>query len=181
MPSAPVSGNWSTMIGMTHDMFTPRPADDPTDPSPTNSSPAEPFPAIETFELPFGSTEELRQRWRALMGPLGFSESRLWVGIVDGDRMVPGMLPYLVLPTVPNARLIEMFMSQLVEVTDTVARVSIALLLTRPGSDGITPRDLGWAGLLVDTAGRLAVPLHPIHRANDVALETMPTPTESAA
>lgn len=162
------------MVDMNHNTCTPRPSDE-------SGNAADPIPDIETFKLPFDTTEQLRQRWRALMGPLGFSESRLWVGIADGDRMAPGVLPYLVLPTVPSARLIDLFMPQLLEATDGVTRLSLAFLLSRPGSDGITPRDLGWARLLVDAAGRLGVPIHPTHRANDVSLVTIPVPAESAA
>lgn len=162
------------MVDMNHDTFAPRSSDEPGDAT-------EPIPDIETFKLPFDTTEQLRQRWRALMGPLGFSEARLWVGIVDGDRMAPGVLPYLVLPTVPSARVIDLFLPQLLEATDGVAHLSLAFLLSRPGSDGITPRDLGWARLIADTAGRLGISVHPTHRANDVSLVTIPVPAESAA
>jgi hypothetical protein len=45
-----------------------------------------PIPPIETATDPVHSAADMRQRWRALMGPLGFGEKLLWVGFVGPDR-----------------------------------------------------------------------------------------------
>ncbi len=176
------------MTRMNHDNISGPISDDPfgapeSGPIPDNgpTPDSEPIPDIKTAKLPFDSTEELRQRWRALMGPLGFSEPCLWIGFIDNDRLVPGALPRMTLPTVPDAHLIDTLVTQLRTVTDDDGHLSLAFLLTRPGSDGITARDLGWCRLLASAAQRFGVPILPIHRANDVALETIPIPIERAA
>jgi hypothetical protein len=43
-------------------------------------------PPIHTASDPVYSSADMCQRWRALMGPLGFSEKLLWVGFVGADR-----------------------------------------------------------------------------------------------
>ena len=159
------------MTRMNHDNASDRISDAPD---------SEPIPDIKTAKLPFDGTEALRQRWRALMGPLGFSEPCLWIAFIDDARLVPGALPRMTLPTVPDAHLIDTLVTQLRTVTDD-GHLSLAFLLTRPGRDGITARDLGWCRLLVSAAQRFGVPILPIHRANDVALLTMPIPVERAA
>jgi len=44
------------------------------------------LPHIETATDPVNSPADLRQRWRALMGPLGFGEQLLWFGFIGPDR-----------------------------------------------------------------------------------------------
>ncbi|GAA1903102.1 hypothetical protein [Williamsia serinedens] len=41
-----------------------------------------------------------------------------------------------------------------------------ALLLTRPGRNGVSPWDRGWTRLLANAAGAVDVPLEPVFRAN---------------
>jgi hypothetical protein len=45
-----------------------------------------PIPPIETATDPVHSAADLRQRWRALMGPLGFEERLLWFGLIGPNR-----------------------------------------------------------------------------------------------
>ncbi|MGV9825508.1 hypothetical protein [Gordonia sp. NPDC003429] len=137
-------------------------------------------PHIDTATLPFTSTGELRQRWRALMGPLGFDEPRLWFGVVDDDRLVPP-LSCFTLPTLPDPVGVDRLMAALHEITRTGSRRSVAILLTRPGSDGVTSRDLCWAQLIEEAGARHGTRLHPIHRANDIDLITLPNSVDSVA
>lgn len=130
--------------------------------------------------LPFDTAGELRQRWRALMGPLGFAEPRLWVGFVADRRIVPP-LTHLPLPTVPSPDLIDLFMRRMSELVRAEPHISIALLLSRPGVGGITARDTEWTRLAVGAAARHSVPIHPIHRAGDDVLVTMPFGAAAAA
>ncbi|GAA1480155.1 hypothetical protein GCM10009624_05950 [Gordonia sinesedis] len=150
----------------------PQPAIDPAD--------TEPIPDIDTAMLPFDSTDELRQRWRALMGPLGFGESRLWVAFVADARIVPP-LSHLPLPSVPSPDRMDLFMRRMAELVRAEPQLSLALLFSRPGRGGITPRDIGWTRLAVDAAARYSVPIHPIHRAGDDKLVTMPDAADAAA
>ncbi len=48
---------------------------------------------------------------------------------------------------------------------------SVTLLLTRPGSDGVSTDDRRWAEELTDAANRIGVPVEPMFRANDRAIQ----------
>ncbi|GAB90525.1 hypothetical protein [Gordonia rhizosphera] len=140
-----------------------------------------PIPDISTADEPIRCADDLRQRWRALLGPLGFSESLLWFVVVDDeDRLTPA-LNQLELPIRPDAFLTDMLMTRLREVIDTVPGLSIACLISRPGRDGVTDADQSWARLLTADAQRHGVPLHPVHRANDVSLVTLTIATDAVA
>lgn len=65
-------------------------------------------------------------------------------------------------------------MNRLGEIATVDGSVSVACLLTRPGVDGISTSDEGWAHMLAEAGARHRVSLHPIHRANDATLVTMP-------
>lgn len=153
-------------------MTTPRPASPYSDP--------DPIPHIDTAMVPFTSTAQLRQRWRALMGPLGFAEPRVWTAFVVDHRITPP-LTHATLPTVPDPVGVDQMMKQFTEMLSTVPGSSLALLLTRPGGGGITPRDLGWARLIADASVRHGTDLHPLHRADDETLVTLPVALTAAA
>jgi len=53
-----------------------------------------PIPPIETASDPVYSAADLRQRWRALMGPLGFEERLLWFGLIGPDAVAEGELRF---------------------------------------------------------------------------------------
>jgi hypothetical protein len=57
----------------------------------------------------------------------------------------------------------------------------VAFLLSRPGRNGITADDVEWTSLLTAAAARHRVSIHPIHRANDLTLVTMPQVIEQVA
>jgi hypothetical protein len=57
--------------------------------------------------------------------------------------------------------------------TDFAPGTSVALLLTRPGADPVSVEDRRWATVLAQAAQRSAVPLEPMFRANDTALEAL--------
>lgn len=139
------------------------------------------IPEIDTAQDPIGSPADLRQRWRALMGPLGFSEALLWFAFIDPDHRIIPKLNRLALPDTADPMLIELLMTRLGETIGDVPGVTIAVLLTRPGSDGLTETDCAWARLLTDLARRHRVPMHPIHRANDVELVALTLAAEAAA
>lgn len=155
--------------------MTPQTSIDPDDLDPSATPDTDPIPPIDTAELPFSGTDELRQRWRALMGPLGFDEPKLWFVFVEHDTRLIPVINTLPLPVTPNRHLIEPLMARLGETIEVTYDLSIACLLTRPGSDGLTTRDRGWASLLTSAAIAGGVPLQPLFRANDVNLITVPS------
>jgi hypothetical protein len=131
-----------------------------------------PIPPMETATDPVRSAADLRQRWRALMGPLGFEERLLWFGLVGPDRCLTKMLSRLPVGPRPQGRVLWNLMSALrTQLDDLASGTTMALLLTRPGRGPVSPADRVWSKALTDMAERFAVPLEPIFRANDESLE----------
>lgn len=131
-----------------------------------------PIPPLETAEDPIRSPADLRERWRALMGPLGFSQRLLWFGFIGPDRRFVRMLDHVEITRRPQAQLLRNLMSALQTLLDSddFAGSSVALLLTGPGRGGIAATDRVWAQQLRAAAARFGVPLEPVFRANDDAL-----------
>ena len=129
-------------------------------------------PPIHTATDPVHSAADMCQRWRALMGPLGFGEKLLWIGFVGPDRCMFKTLSQVPLGPRPKPRIVEWVVSRLPRVLQGLEPdTTVALLLTRPGSGPISSADRQWATLLTETAAQFDVPLEPIFRANDESLE----------
>ncbi|HET7325672.1 MAG TPA: hypothetical protein VFJ14_00145 [Nocardioidaceae bacterium] len=123
---------------------------------------------------PINTAEDMRRRWRALMGELGFSERLLWFTFVSADgRQAPMLQQVTDLPMDPDDKLVE----NLMWICDEVLRAtdhpdgSVALLLSRPGPAQMTDSDRAWARALTDAGRRANLQLQPIHLANDEALQ----------
>ena len=131
-----------------------------------------PIPPIETASDPVHSAADLRQRWRALMGPLGFEERLLWFGLIGPDRCFSKKLSRVPVCLRPQGRILWNLMSALRTLLDDLGPGNtVALLVTRPGRGPVSPADRVWSKTLADMADRFAVPLEPIFRANDESLE----------
>jgi hypothetical protein len=131
-----------------------------------------PIPPIATACDPVRSAADLRQRWRALMGPLGFEERLLWFGLIGPDRCFAKKLSRVPVCPRPQGRILWNLMSALRTLLDDLEPGNtVALLLTRPGRGPVSPADRVWSKTLTDMAERFGVPLEPIFRANDEALE----------
>jgi hypothetical protein len=131
-----------------------------------------PIPSLATATDPVCSTSDLRERWRALMGPLGFGERLLWCGFLGPDRRLMKSLRQVPIGPRPRARNLKSLMSSLRTLLDDMAAgTTVALLLTGPGHGPVSPADRLWAKVLIEMAERFAVPLEPIFRANDESLQ----------
>ncbi|MDH6246191.1 hypothetical protein [Mycobacterium sp. OTB74] len=125
-------------------------------------------PPIETATDPIRSTSDMRQRWRALMGELGFGQSMLWVGFVGPDRRMPKLLIDLPRPASPRSDLVDPLLDELVRVLDDMEPgTTVAFLLTGPGHGPLSTLHRRWATELTAAAAQRAVPLKPIFGAND--------------
>ncbi|GBE66172.1 hypothetical protein MFM001_26340 [Mycobacterium sp. MFM001] len=130
-----------------------------------------PIPPVESATDPVYSAEDLRQRWRALMGPLGFGERMLWFAFVGPDRCLAKVLSHLPIRPRPQARILKDLMSALRTLLDDVAPgTTVALLLTGPGRGPVSSAELVWSKELTAMAAQFDVPLEPIFRANDELL-----------
>jgi hypothetical protein len=131
-----------------------------------------PIPPIETANDPVHSGADLRQRWRALMGPLGFEERLLWFGLIGPDRRFTKKLCQLTVRRRPQGRVVWNLMSSLRTLLDDVEPgTTVAVLLTGPGRGPVSAADMVWSKTLAEMAERFAVPLEPIFRANDESVE----------
>jgi hypothetical protein len=128
-------------------------------------------PPIESATDPINSADDMCQRWRAVMGPLGFGERLLWIGFVGPDRRMVKALSQLPLGPRPKRPVVASTMAALPDVLNGFKQgTTVALLLSRPGRGPISQADRQWSSLLADVAAEFGVPLEPIFRANDESL-----------
>jgi hypothetical protein len=140
-----------------------------------------PIPSAETATDPIRSPADLQQRWRALMGRLGFGERLLRFAFVGPDRRLVKVLSEVPIGVAPNPKLVESLMLGLGTLLyDFEAGSTVALLLTRPGRGGVSEADHRWGAALTQAAKSFDVPLEPIFRANDDAIQLV-TPGAKAA
>lgn len=133
-----------------------------------------PIPPIETATDPIHSPSDLRERWRALMGPLGFGERLLWIGFVGEDRRMIKTLSQLPVGRSPDRALVLDLMLALTEIVGrTDGTTTVAMLLSRPGRDRPGAGDRRWAEVLAETAGRVGVQIEPVFMANDRAVHAL--------
>jgi hypothetical protein len=127
-----------------------------------------PIPPIQTACDPVHSTQDLRERWRALMGPLGFGTRLLWFGLIGPDRCFTKKLSQVAIQPRPRGRIVWNLMSSLRTLLDDMEPgTTVALLLSGPGRGPASTIELVWLKTLREMAERFAVPLEPIFRAND--------------
>lgn len=130
-----------------------------------------PIPPIETATDPVHSAADMRERWRALMGQLGFGERLLWVGFLGADRRMYKTMSQIPLRAKPQPGLVEFVVSRLPFIlTGLEPGSTVAFLLTRPGRGPVSNLDRDWAALLAKTAAAYGVPIEPIFRTNDETL-----------
>lgn len=139
------------------------------------------IPAIETAHDPIVGADDMRQRWRALMGPLGFGSARLWFAFVGPDRRLLKVLNWLPLPPTPEPVEVDPLLFTLGEAIEALEAESVAFLISRPGRDGVSDDDLAWARQLIAAARRHDVPVQPVHRANDANLVALTIAEDAAA
>ena len=101
-----------------------------------------PIPPIETATDPIHSPADMRQRWRALMGPLGFGERLLRFSFVGPDRRMVKVLGDVPIRLSPEPELVRSLMVALSGLVHQVGEGStVALLLTRPGVGPVSNAD----------------------------------------
>jgi hypothetical protein len=133
-----------------------------------------PIPPIQTACDPVYSTQDLRERWRALMGPLGFGTRLLWFGLIGPDRCFAKKLSRIPVRPRPRGRIVWNLMSSLRTLLDDLeAGTTVALLLSGPGRGPVSTIELVWSKSLTDMAERFAIPLEPIFCANDESVAVL--------
>lgn len=138
-------------------------------------------PPLETATEPIHSATDMCQRWRAVMGRLGFGSRVLWVGFVGPDRAMIKMLIDLQRPARADPHLVDALMEELAAVLDDEMQpgTTVALLLTGPGSCALSESNRQWATALSAAATKFGVPLEPIFGADDHDLVLVGPPPQA--
>src|ERR1700753_4335182 len=105
-----------------------------------------PIPPIQTACDPVHSTQDLRERWRALMGPLGFGTRLLWFGLIGPDRCFTKKLIHVPVQPRRRRRIVWNLMSSLRTLLDDLEPgTTVALLLSGPGRGPASTIELIWS------------------------------------
>jgi hypothetical protein len=132
---------------------------------------ARPIPPVDTATDPIDSPADLCERWRALLGELGFRERLLRITFVGPDRRMLKVLTEVEIGSKPHRRVLDNLVWSLREVlSDMPAECTVAFLLTRPGRGAMSDADRSWAREVTAAARRGGLPIEPFHRANDDAV-----------
>lgn len=112
---------------------------------------------------------DLERTWRALVGDLPFGDRTLWLLFIGpGGGPLGPLLQVGDLPDGPYDLDADGFVSLCREILDGPGHAgSVAMLITRPGSDAWHVGDRAWARFLASAARRIGGQLWPVHRAND--------------
>jgi hypothetical protein len=108
---------------------------------------------------------ELEQLWRALLEPLGLQL------LAEDGLPAPQIIQIDDVPLEPDDRACRSLMgicSQVLE--ENAPGGSVAILLSRPGRDGMRDDDRRWARHLTAAGADASVDLWPVHLANDSRL-----------
>jgi hypothetical protein len=121
---------------------------------------------------PIRNAEDLCLHWRALMGPLGFGQPRLWIAFIRTDDMMSPQLTQIEeIPRWADAKICRPLLELCQHIVGcNGAGGSVAFLLTRPGRNPIDDAARSWARGLTAAAEQFGVSMWPVHFANDVEL-----------
>ena len=134
-------------------------------------------PLLPPGDLPAVRTQaDLRRAWRALMGRLGFPDRRLWLLFLDGEGRPGG--PLLSIDNLPDGPY-DLPVEDLVTICREIlggpgGGGSVAMLITRPGTEPWHVGDRAWGRYLTAAAHRVGGTVWPVHRANDRELVAVP-------
>lgn len=131
--------------------------------------PPDQMPAVRT-------PADLRRTWQALMGDLEFVDRRLWLLFLRPDgRLLGPLLSLDDLPDGPYDLEVDEVVAVCREILDGPGGGgSVAMLLTRPGTDRWHVGDRAWARYLTAAAHRIGGEVWPVHRANARELVVAP-------
>ena len=121
---------------------------------------------------PIRNAEDLCLHWRALMGPPGLGQPRLWIAFIQTDDMMsPQLTEIEEIARWADAKICQPPLELCQHIVGrNGAGGSVAFLLTRPGRNPMDDADRSWGRGLTAAADYLGVSIWPVHFANDVEL-----------
>lgn len=119
---------------------------------------------------------DLTALWRIVLGDLRFGDRLLWILVLGpGDRAGGPLLQITDLPDGPYGVPLEDLAAFVGEILDAdPGGLSVALLMTRPGTGPWHVGDRAWTRYLQTAAGLLGARTWPVHRARTGVLEACP-------
>jgi len=129
------------------------------------------------FRPTIRSQADLEKAWRHLMGPLGFSSHSVWVMFIGPTHQpVPHLTQIEEWERVPGEDEQRSFAEFLSALRDKISEPGsrVALLLSRPGRGGASPRDRAWATWLHGACRIVDAPCETVHLATDDVLVPIP-------
>lgn len=119
---------------------------------------------------PVHSQADLHRHWRALMGELGFAQTRLYIQLftIDGT-CAPVVLDITDIPELPDAAMADGLLQFCARVLDQAGEpgMRVGILYARPGGRSRRHVDRAWAFHITEASRRHGVPIFPVHVAND--------------
>ncbi len=141
-----------------------------------NEDPNAPLTIDNLKDVPPVRTQaDLQRVWTALMGPLGFAASSLWLMFLDPDGRQTGLLPVIEdvpdHPTRQEARELACLCEPALR--DFGPGSSVAVLRSRPGAHPPTAGDRAWAMHIAEVFAEWRLRTHPVHLATDQQLTAL--------
>jgi hypothetical protein len=133
----------------------------------------DPIPPLTSVEdaSPVHTDEDVRRRWRSMMGEEGFGRTTLWIVWYAADgRQLPVVVPIDDPPEVLEPEGVDNLVMIMADPASFGA-TSVALLLSRPGPGSVTPVDRDRANALLSgldrarRSNRFPLKVWPIHLA----------------
>ncbi|HZJ07769.1 MAG TPA: hypothetical protein VFD59_20255 [Nocardioidaceae bacterium] len=128
-------------------------------------------PLLPPGDMPAIHTQaDLDRHWRALMGPLGFSQPLLWMMFISPDGRCDGPLTQIEeIPLQPDEFLLTNLLGICAQIIDEslTSGTRVAFLRSRPGSGTVNAEDIAWARGVTEAARAAGVPCEPFHLATD--------------
>ena len=113
---------------------------------------------------PVLSNEDLRQRWRSLMGDGGFGRTSLYlIWFEPSGRQMPLVMPIDDLDESFDQAGARQLMWVAENAVKDVPDLSLAMAFTRPGSSMITERDRLWGRALQEAIAATPIKVWPLH------------------
>lgn len=119
----------------------------------SDDDPILPLPRPEEAP-PVRTDEDVRRRWRSLLGDGGFGRTSLWIVWYDAaGRQLPVVVPIDDLPARPDPTMLDNLIMILAD-PGSLGAASVALALSRPGPATVTAGDRDWANAIIAGADR---------------------------
>jgi hypothetical protein len=125
-------------------------------PGPRRRPDPDPVPPLQRPEEapPVRNDEDVRRRWRSLLGDGGFQRTTLWIVWYDADgRQLPVVVPIDDLPQALEPAALQNLMIILAE-PGSMGAASVALALSRPGPGSVTATDRQRANAILAAVDR---------------------------